>query len=93
LGTESLQEIPDFAAIRNLLESERRTIIKINKFSEEDEYVRSVEDAGLVLDLVEEIQTKDKTDVLAPSSLSCISKVLMNGAKSLKVIILRPKRP
>jgi ATP-dependent RNA helicase SUPV3L1/SUV3 len=75
LGTESLQEIPDFAAIRNLLESERRTIIKINKFSEEDEYVRSVEDAGLVLDLVEEIQTKlDKFFKEYPSLTSKFNK-------------------
>ncbi|MFT6604724.1 MAG: ATP-dependent RNA helicase SUPV3L1/SUV3, partial [Bacteriovoracaceae bacterium] len=75
MGTESLQEIPDFAAIRNLLESERRTIIKINKFSEEDEYVRSVEDAGLVLDLVEEIQTKlDKFFKEYPSLTSKFNK-------------------
>lgn len=59
LGDHTLQDIPDFTSIRELLESERRAIIKINKFSdEEDEFVRSIEDAGLVLDLVEEIQTK-----------------------------------
>ncbi|MBK24189.1 MAG: hypothetical protein CME70_09335 [Halobacteriovorax sp.] len=58
MSSDSLPEIPDYAAIRELLESERRAIIKVNKFSEEDEYVRTIADAGLVLDLVEEIQTK-----------------------------------
>lgn len=52
-------EVPslvDFEEVKNQLETERNTIIKINKVSDSEEYVRSLEDAALILDCVKGIQ-------------------------------------
>ena len=52
-------EVPslvDFDEVKNQLETERNTIIKINSFSDSEEYVRSVEDAALILDCIKSIQ-------------------------------------
>lgn len=54
---DSLQKITDFSSIRKLLDAERRAIIKVNNFSDEESYVRTSDDAALVLNLVEEVQT------------------------------------
>ena len=52
-------EVPslvDFEEVKSQLETERNTIIKINKVSDSEEYVRSLEDASLILDCVKGIQ-------------------------------------
>jgi ATP-dependent RNA helicase SUPV3L1/SUV3 len=52
-------EVPslvDFDEVKNQLEIERNTILKINSFSDSEEYVRSVEDAAIILDCIKSIQ-------------------------------------
>ncbi|OUR93456.1 hypothetical protein A9Q84_18455 [Halobacteriovorax marinus] len=52
-------EVPslvEFDDVKDQLETERKTIIKINNFSDDDEYVRSLEDASIILDFVRDIQ-------------------------------------
>ncbi|MBT7610412.1 MAG: hypothetical protein HN576_11695 [Bacteriovoracaceae bacterium] len=53
-------EIPnlaDFEKIKELLPLERKTIIKINGFSQEEDYVRSIEDATIILIFLSKVQT------------------------------------
>jgi ATP-dependent RNA helicase SUPV3L1/SUV3 len=57
LSTTDFPSLPDFKGIRDLLDSERRTLIKIHSFSENDDYLRTVEDANIVLNFVEKTQT------------------------------------
>lgn len=54
---KELSALPDFSEIKGHIETERRTIIKINNFAEEDGYVRSVDDALLILDFLTETIT------------------------------------
>ncbi|MDD0854212.1 helicase-related protein [Halobacteriovorax sp. GB3] len=57
MSNQTIPVLADFKDIRSLLETERKTIIKVNNFSDSDEYVRTIEDAGIVLDFIEEFQT------------------------------------
>ncbi len=57
MSTTDFPSLPDFKGIRDLLDSERRTLIKIHSFSENDDYLRTVEDANIVLNFVEKTQT------------------------------------
>ena len=57
MSTTDFPSLPDFQGIRNLLETERKTLIKIHSFSESDDYLRTIEDAGIVLNFVEKTQT------------------------------------
>jgi len=49
---KELSVLPDFEEIKVHIETERKTIIKLNNFSEEEGYVRSTEDALLILDFL-----------------------------------------
>lgn len=51
-----IPSLADFEKLKELLPIERKTIIKVNGFAEADDYVRSVEDAELVLDFLFEVQ-------------------------------------
>ncbi|MCO4793875.1 MAG: hypothetical protein KC493_09190 [Bacteriovoracaceae bacterium] len=53
-----IPELPDYENILKLISLERKTIIKTNGFSEEEGYVRSVEDAKLVLEFLKDTQSK-----------------------------------
>ncbi len=55
MSVKELQRLPDFEEVKRQLESERKTIIKVNNFSDEDAYVRSLEDASLVLDFLKDL--------------------------------------
>lgn len=55
--SETQPALPDFANIRDILDSQRKIIIKINEITD-DEYVRVIDDAGLILDFLESISTK-----------------------------------
>src|SRR4249920_897040 len=57
MTSETLPPLPPYAKIRELLETERATIIKVEAFSEADDFVRSVENAQKILNFLEEIQT------------------------------------
>jgi ATP-dependent RNA helicase SUPV3L1/SUV3 len=57
MTSETLPPLPPYAKIRELLETERATIIKVEAFSEADDFVRSVENAQKILSFLEEIQT------------------------------------
>ena len=52
---ENISKLPDYHSIYNLLESERKIIVKVNSFSE-DCFIREVEDAGKVLLAFQKIQ-------------------------------------
>jgi len=57
LSTTDFPALPDYQAIRNFLDTERKTLIKIHSFAENDDYLRTIEDASIVLDFVEKVQT------------------------------------
>ena len=57
MSTTDFPSLPDFQGIRNLLDSERKTLIKIHSFAENDDYLRTVEDAQIVLNFIEKTQT------------------------------------
>lgn len=57
MSTTDFPALPDFQGIRNLLDTERKTLIKIHSFAENDDYLRTNEDAEIVLNFVEKTQT------------------------------------
>ena len=57
MSTTDFPSLPDFNGIRNFLDTERKTLIKIHSFAENDDYLRTVEDAGIILSFVERVQT------------------------------------
>jgi ATP-dependent RNA helicase SUPV3L1/SUV3 len=57
LSTTDFPALPDYQGIRNLLDTERKTLIKIHSFAENDDYLRTNEDAEIVLNFVEKTQT------------------------------------
>jgi ATP-dependent RNA helicase SUPV3L1/SUV3 len=57
VSTTDFPSLPDFNGIRNFLDTERKTLIKIHSFAENDDYLRTVEDAGIILSFVERVQT------------------------------------
>ena len=50
----------DFAKISEFLELERKTFIKINNLSEEDEFIRNIEASKEILTFLETIQSNLK---------------------------------
>ena len=57
MSTTDFPSLPDFNGIRNFLDTERKTLIKIHSFAENDDYLRTIEDAGIILSFVERVQT------------------------------------
>lgn len=57
MSTTDFPALPDYQGIRDLLDTERKTLIKIHSFSENDDYLRTNEDAAIVLNFVEKTQT------------------------------------
>ena len=57
MSTTDFPSLPDFNGIRNFLDTERKTLIKIHSFAENDDYLRTVEDAGIILSFIERVQT------------------------------------
>ena len=57
MSTTDFPSLPDYEGIRGLLETERKTLIKIHSFAENDDYLRTVEDAEIVLNFVQKTQT------------------------------------
>ncbi len=57
MSTTDFPALPDYQGIRTLLDAERKTLIKIHSFSENDDYLRTNEDAEIVLNFVEKTQT------------------------------------
>ncbi|MGZ3787537.1 MAG: helicase-related protein [Bacteriovorax sp.] len=57
MSTTDFPSLPDYEAIRNFLDTERKTLIKIHSFAENDDYLRTIEDAGIILNFVEKTQT------------------------------------
>ena len=58
MSTTDLAGLPDFNQLQEHLDAERKTIIKVNNYADEDDYVRSLEDATIVLDFISKIQTQ-----------------------------------
>lgn len=58
MTSDLLPHLPPYSQIRDLLETERATTIKVEAFSEDDDFVRTVEVAKVVLGFIEEIQTE-----------------------------------
>ncbi|MBC7428405.1 MAG: hypothetical protein H7336_07320 [Bacteriovorax sp.] len=57
MSTTDFPVLPDYKGIRILLDTERKTLIKIHSFAENDDYLRTNEDAEIVLNFVEKTQT------------------------------------
>ncbi len=57
MSTTDFPNLPDYQGIRDLLDNERKNLIKIHSFSDSDDYLRTNEDAGIVLSFVEKTQT------------------------------------
>ncbi|MBC7539802.1 MAG: hypothetical protein H7281_13355 [Bacteriovorax sp.] len=57
MSTTDFPSLPDYEGIRGLLDIERKTLIKIHSFAENDDYLRTVEDAEIVLNFVQKTQT------------------------------------
>ncbi len=57
MSTTDFPALPDYQGIRSLIDTERKTLIKIHSFSESDDYLRTNEDAEIVLNFVEKVQT------------------------------------
>lgn len=57
MSTTDFPALPDYKGIKTLLETERKTLIKIHSFSENDDYIRTSEDASILLDFIERTQT------------------------------------
>ena len=55
---KSLPNLPPYQEIEKYLETERQTILKVNAFSEEEDFVRSVKEAEIILKFLKNIQTK-----------------------------------
>ena len=47
MSTTDFPALPDYQGIRNLLDTERKTLIKIHSFAENDDYLRTNEDAEI----------------------------------------------
>jgi len=58
MAHENLPPLPPFREIKEYLETERETIIKVNAFSEEDDFIRSSDQAQKILEFLEDLQTK-----------------------------------
>ncbi len=57
MSTTDFPTLPDYTSIQNFLETERKTLIKVHSFEKSDDYLRSEEDAAIILNFVEKIQT------------------------------------
>ncbi len=57
MSTTDFPVLPDFAGIRTLLDNERKTLIKIHSFAENDDYIRTIEDADILLTFIEKTHT------------------------------------
>ena len=57
MSTTDFPNLPDYQGIRELLDHERKNLIKIHSFSDSDDYIRTNEDAGIVLNFVEKTQS------------------------------------
>lgn len=56
MAQSEVPSLVQFDEVKEQLETERKTIIKVNNFSDDDEYVRSLEDAAIILDFVRDVQ-------------------------------------
>jgi ATP-dependent RNA helicase SUPV3L1/SUV3 len=57
VSTTDFPALPDYASIRNFLETERKSLIKVHSFEKSEDYLRSQEDAEIILNFVEKTQT------------------------------------
>lgn len=57
MSLKELQPLPDFSEIKRQIESERKTIIQVNNFSDDESYVRPVADAEIILDFLRDLVT------------------------------------
>ena len=69
-----IPNLADFDKLKDLLPIERKTIIKVNGFSQEDDYVRSLDDATIILDFLADIQPILRTFFKKNHSLLSIFK-------------------
>ena len=56
MSTTDFPTLPDFESIRNFLDTERKTLIKVHTFATSEDQFRTIEDAGIVLNFVEKTQ-------------------------------------
>lgn len=56
MSTTDFPTLPDYESIRNFLDTERKTLIKVHTFATSEDQFRTVEDAGIILNFVEKTQ-------------------------------------
>lgn len=80
MSQHDLNHLPDYSNIKNFIDSERKTITKVNGFSGEDEsFVREEEDALLILEFLEDVQTTIREFLKQyPSLTKSFSKEFVN---------------
>lgn len=57
MSTTDFPTLPDYQGIKDLLDTERKTLIKVHSFAESDDYLRTIEDAEIILNFVARVQT------------------------------------
>lgn len=58
MATSDLPKLPDFNQLKEHLDAERKAIIKVNNYADEDDYVRGLDDAEIVLNFIEKSQNQ-----------------------------------
>lgn len=58
MNTTDLRELPDYENIQKFLEVERKALIKVHSFSDTDEFIRTNEDAEIILNFMKEVQNE-----------------------------------
>ena len=68
MNSSEIQRPIDFSSLKLLLDAERKAIIRVNAFNEEENLIRSISDAAVILDTLATIQLAlDKTFIAFPS--------------------------
>jgi ATP-dependent RNA helicase SUPV3L1/SUV3 len=57
VSTTDFPSLPDYKAIKNFLDTERKTLIKVHTFATSEDQFRPIEDAEIILNFLEKTQT------------------------------------
>jgi ATP-dependent RNA helicase SUPV3L1/SUV3 len=57
VSTTDFPNLPDYESIRNLLDAERKTLIKVHTFATSEDQFRTIEDAEIILNFLNKTQT------------------------------------
>ncbi len=57
MANNDLPQLPEFDLIHSVLDAERKALLKVHSYADDDEYVRDIEGAAVVLNFVQKVQT------------------------------------